>query len=68
MLHEWVENRSVNVALKHIVEQALNEASFWPRLSSEDRKKVLDIVQLCMNALRANGDLLRLHMHTLRPY
>ena len=66
LLHKWIENRSVNVALKNTIDEALNDESCWRGFSDEDRNRAVDIVELCTDAVRANGDLLRRGMNSLR--
>ena len=43
LLHQWMENRSVNVALKRTVDGAFTEGTRWPRFSREERARVTEI-------------------------
>ena len=66
MLHEWKENRSMNVALKRTLDGALNDDALWQRFSAEERARALEVLRYTLETVRATGDMLRSSMDSLR--
>ena len=66
LLHQWILNRSVNVALMKTLDDALSDESCWRSFSENNRQTAVDIVELSLESAKANGDLLRRGMNSLR--
>ena len=66
LLHEGVQNRAVNVALRSTIDKAFLDESCCQGFSDEERHRALEIMELCDDALKAKGALLRRTMNSLR--
>ena len=66
MLHQWIENRSINVALRRTLDGVFTEGTCWQRLSPEERARAAEILELSFDTVRASGDMLRSGMYSLR--
>ena len=66
MLHEWVENRAVNMTLQTTLSKAFEDHPFWGSLSDQDRQVSVDIVVLCVEVVRVKGAELTAAMKALR--
>ena len=60
LLHQWIENRSVNVALMSTLDTAFTEETHWQSFTQADRARAAEILQLSCETVRASGDLLRI--------
>ena len=67
LLHTWIENRALNMALRSTIEKAFGEDPFWRDLNKADREAAVDHLGIRLKAVRANGDELRAAMRALRP-
>ena len=66
LLHEWIENRALNMALRATINNALLDDPFWHYLTYQDRRAAVDIVDLCQVDVRAKGERLRAAMTAMR--
>ena len=66
LLHEWIENRALNMALRTTIINALQDDPFWHYLTEQDRRAAVDIVDLCQVDVRAKGERLRAAMTAMR--
>ena len=65
-LHQWLENRSTNMALRLSLERAEAELSCWKYVNSEERTRAFDLVETAIEIVRMNGDELRRCVDNLR--
>ena len=56
LLHQWIENRSINMALRLSLDRCLAERSFWKFFNSEDRARAVHLVGTAIEIVRMNGD------------
>ena len=66
LLHQWIENRSVNVALKRILDGVFTKGGRWQRFSPDEQATALEVLELSFETVRASGDMLRSSMDRLR--
>ena len=66
LLHQWIENRSINMALRLSLDRCLAERTFWKFVNSEDRARAVHLVETAIEIVRMNGDELRGCMENLR--
>ena len=66
LLHQWIENRSINMALRLSLERCLAERTFWKYVNSEERARAVHLVETAIEIVRMNGDELRRCMDNLR--
>ena len=66
LLHAWIENRALNMALRSTVNKAFEDDPFWRNLSDADRGAVVDHLETRQEAVRAKSDELREAMQALR--
>ena len=66
MLHQWIENRSINVALKNTLKGAseppcgmFTEQTVWRRCNAEERERAAKILRMSLDMVRATGDMIR---------
>ena len=66
MLHQWIENRSINVALKKTLKAAeeapsgmFTEQTVWRRCNAEERERAAKILRMSLDMVRATGDMIR---------
>ena len=56
LLHQWIENRSINMALRLSLDRCLAERTFWKFVNSEDRARAVHLVETAMKIVKMNGD------------
>ena len=66
LLHQWIENRSINMALKLSIDRCLAELTFWKYVNSEERARAVHLVETAIEIVRMNGDELRRCVDNLR--
>ena len=66
LLHTWIENRAVNIALGSTIDKAFGHDPFWRHLNDADRQAAVDHLDIRQKAVRAHGDDLRAAMKALR--
>ena len=66
LLHGWIQNRALNMALRSTVDKAFEDDPFWRNLSDADRGAVVDQLEIREEAVRAKCDELRAAMQALR--
>ena len=66
LLHQWIENRSINMALRLSLERAEAELSCWKYVNSEERARAVHLVETAIEIVRMNGDELRRCVDNLR--
>ena len=59
LLHQWIENRSINMALKLSLERSKAEFTYWKYVNSEERARAVRLVETAIEIVRMNGDELR---------
>ena len=66
MLHQWIENRSIDVALKRTLKGAdespcamFTEQTVWRRCNAEERDRAAEILRTSIDMVRATGDMIR---------
>ena len=75
MLHQWIENRSINVALKNTLKHAseppggiFTEQTVWQLCNAEERVRAIEILTLSLDIVRANGDMIRSDIRRQHEY
>ena len=66
LLHQWIENRSINVACEVALDNFMAEDGLWQFVDSEDQTRAFHIIDTADKIVRMNGDELRECMETLR--
>ena len=66
LLHQWIENRSINMALKFAIDNCLANLSFWKCLNMEERDRAVHLVETAMEIVEINGVELRRRVENLR--
>ena len=66
LLDKFIENRAFNMALRTTIDGALDDLPFWKNISDTEREAAVDILTLCMDALRMESDQLRSDMGAMR--
>ena len=66
LLHQWIENRSINVALRKTLDGDFTEQTCWQRFNPEERLRATEILMMSFDIVRASGDMLRSGMDSLR--
>ena len=66
LLHQWIVNRSANVALKRTLDGAFTEGTLWQRFSLEERARAVEVLEISLETVRTSGDRLRSRMDSLR--
>ena len=66
LLHQWIENRSINMALRLSLERCLAERTFWKYVNEEERARAVHLVETAIEIVRMNGDELRRCVDNLR--
>ena len=66
MLHQWIENRSINVALKETLKGAseapcgmFTEQTVWRLCNAQDQVRATAILAMSLEIVRASGDRIR---------
>ena len=75
MLHQWIENRSINVALKNTRKRAseppggiFTEQTVWRLCNAEEQFRAIEILTRALDIVRANGDVIRSAIRTQHEY
>ena len=75
ILHQWIENRSINVALKNTRKLASEppgdistEQTVWRLCNAEERVRAIEILTMSLDIVRANGDMIRSAIRTQHEY
>ena len=66
LLHAWIENRALNMALRSTFHKAFEDDPFWNNLSDADRGAAVNHLEIRQEAVRAKSDELRAAMAALR--
>ena len=59
LLHQWIENRSINMALRLCLDRRVAESSFWKFVNWEDQTRAFHLMETAVEIVRMNGDELR---------
>ena len=65
-LHQWIENRSIHMALTLSLERCLTGLGCWKHVKAEERAQVADVMETALEIVRINADELRRYMDNLR--
>ena len=65
LLHQWIENRSINMALRLYLDKRVAESSFWEFVNWEDQTRVFHLMETAVEIVRMNGEELRKCMDNL---
>ena len=75
ILHQWIENRSINVALKNTRKRAseppggiFTEQTAWRLCNAAERVRAIEILTRSLDIVRANGDMIRSAIRTQHEY
>ena len=68
LLHQWIENRSINVALKRTLDDAFIEQTAWQLCNAEERVRAAEIVAMSLDIVRASGDMIRSDIRVQHEY
>ena len=75
MLHQWIENRSINVALKNTRKRAseppggiFTEQTVWRLCNAEERVRAVEILTMSLDIVRASGDMIRSGIRVQHEY
>ena len=66
LLHQWIENRSINMALRLCLERCLAERTCWKHVTDEERAQVVHLMKTAMEIVQMNGERLHRCMDNLR--
>ena len=70
LLHQWIENRSINIALRLSLERCKAELTCWDKQSRyllfTERAHAVHLMETAIEIVRMNGDELRRCMDNLR--
>ena len=66
LLHTWIENRAVNIALGSTIDKAFGHDPFWRHLNDADREAAADYLDSRQKAVRVQSDDLCAAMKGLR--
>ena len=74
-LHQWIENRSINMALKTTQKRAsepaggiFTEQTVWRLCNAEEQFRAIQILTRALDIVRANGDVIRSAIRTQHEY
>lgn len=68
LLHQWIQNRCINVALRKALDGVFTEQTRWERFTPEERVKATEILAMSLDIVRESGDMLLSDMYSLRKY
>ena len=75
MLHQWIENRSINVALKNTLKGAseppcglFTKQTVWRLCNAEERVRAVEILTMSLDIVRASGDMIRSGIRVQHEY
>ena len=66
LLHQWIENRSINMALRLCLERCLAERTCWKHVTDEERAQAVHLMKTAMEIVQMNGEELHRCMDNLR--
>ena len=66
LLHQWIENRSINMALKLSLQRSNTELTCWKYVTAEEHTRAVHLVETAIEIVRMNGDELRRCVDNLR--
>ena len=66
LLHQWIENRSINIALQASLDRCLENCTFWEHITAEKRAQAVSLLETAMAIVRTDGEELRRCMDNLR--
>ena len=66
LLHQWIENRSINMALRLSLERCKAELTCWKYVKAEERARAVHLAETAIEIVRMNGDELRRCVDNLR--
>ena len=64
LLHQWIENRSINIALRHV--RCLDKFTFWDHIAEEKHAQGVTLLETAIAIIRTDGEELRRCMDNLR--
>ena len=68
LLHQWIENRSINVALKNTLQGAFTEQTAGQLYNAEERVRAVEILTMSLDIVRASGDMIRSGIRVQHEY
>ena len=66
LLHQWIENRSINMALRLSLDRCLEKFTSWEHITAEKRAQAASLLETAMAIVRTDGEELRRCMDNLR--
>ena len=66
LLHQWIENRSINIALRISLDRCFKKFTFWEHITAEKRAQAVSLLETAMAIIRTDGEELRRCMDNLR--
>ena len=66
LLHQWIENRSINMALRLSLQRTKTELTCWKYVKAEERARAVHLVETAIEIVGMNGDELRRCVNNLR--
>ena len=66
LLHQWIENRSINMALRRSLDRCLEKVTFWEHITEENHAQAVSLLETAMAIIRSDGEELRRCMDNLR--
>ena len=66
LLHQWIENRSINMALRLSLQRCKAELTCWKYFKAEERPRAVHLVETAIEIVRMNGDELHRCVNNLR--
>ena len=66
LLHQWIENRSINIALRLSLNRCLEKFTFWEHITAEKRAQAVSLLETALAIMRTDGEELRRCMDNLR--
>ena len=64
LLHQWIENRSINIALRHV--RCLDKFTFWDHIAVEKHAQAVSLLETAIAIMQTDGEELRRCMDNLR--
>ena len=65
LLHQWIENRSINIALRLSRHRCSEKLTFWKHITAEKRSQAASLLETAMAIVRTDGEELRRCMDNL---
>ena len=66
LLHQWIENRSINIALRLSLDRCFQKFTFWEHITAEKRAQAVSLLETALAIMRTDGEELRRCMDNLR--